>query len=103
MQQPRRPGFALSRYARGLESIGHAMTGPGQADRIAGSPLGPVRPGSQQERAAAAGDRLLFAYDSSDISPNGQQSLVRQSGWLKRYPNITVLIEGHADERGTSD
>jgi peptidoglycan-associated lipoprotein len=80
-----------------------AITGPGGSDRIGGGPLGPVRPGSQHELAAAAGDRLLFAYDSSDISPEGQQTLLRQSAWLKRYPNITVLIEGHADERGTRE
>jgi peptidoglycan-associated lipoprotein len=79
------------------------MTGTGLAERVAGPPLGPVRPGSQQELAAAAGDRVLFGYDSSDIAPEGQQTLVRQSGWLKRYPNITVQIEGHADERGTRE
>ena len=75
----------------------------GRADRITGSPLAPAGSGSQQELAATAGDRVLFAYDSSDISPEGQQTLTRQSGWLKRYPNIAVLIEGHADERGTRE
>ena len=76
---------------------------PGGSDRISGSPLGAARPGSQQELAAAAGDRVLFAYDRSEISPEGQQTLQRQSEWLRRYPNITVLIEGHADERGTRE
>jgi peptidoglycan-associated lipoprotein len=60
-------------------------------------------PGSQQDLAATAGDRVFFAYDRSDISPEGQQILQRQADWLRRYPNVGVTIEGHCDERGTRE
>jgi peptidoglycan-associated lipoprotein len=60
-------------------------------------------PGSQQDLAATAGDRVFFAYDQSTISPEGQQILQRQSEWLKRYPQVSVTIEGHCDERGTRE
>jgi peptidoglycan-associated lipoprotein len=60
-------------------------------------------PGSQQDLAASAGDRVFFAYDQSTISPEGQQILQRQAEWLKRYPNVAVTIEGHCDERGTRE
>jgi peptidoglycan-associated lipoprotein len=60
-------------------------------------------PGSQQDLAATAGDRVFFAYDRSDISSEGQQILQRQAEWLKRYPNVAVTIEGHCDERGTRE
>ena len=60
-------------------------------------------PGSQQDLAATAGDRVFFAYDRSDISPEGQQILQRQADWLRRYPNVAVTIEGHCDERGTRE
>ncbi|HTZ37988.1 MAG TPA: peptidoglycan-associated lipoprotein Pal [Stellaceae bacterium] len=60
-------------------------------------------PGSQQDLAATAGDRVFFAYDQSDISPEGQQILQRQAEWLKRYPQVSVTIEGHCDERGTRE
>jgi peptidoglycan-associated lipoprotein len=60
-------------------------------------------PGSQQDLAATAGDRVFFAYDRADISPEAQQILERQGQWLKRYPNVTVTIEGHTDERGTRE
>lgn len=60
-------------------------------------------PGSQQDLAATAGDRVFFAYDHSDISSEAQQILERQAQWLKRYPNVTVTIEGHTDERGTRE
>jgi len=60
-------------------------------------------PGSQQDLAATAGDRVFFAYDQSTISPEGQQILQRQSDWLKRYSQVRVTIEGHCDERGTRE
>jgi peptidoglycan-associated lipoprotein len=69
----------------------HPMSGPGYA------------PGSQQDLAATAGDRVFFAYDQSTISSEGQQILQRQADWLKRYPQVSVTIEGHCDERGTRE
>jgi peptidoglycan-associated lipoprotein len=60
-------------------------------------------PGSQQDLEASAGDRVFFAFDRSDITPEAQQILARQADWLRRYPNVTATIEGHADERGTRE
>src|SRR5258706_1521710 len=73
---------------------------PGGPGGISGSRFGP---GSQQDLAATAGDRVFFAYDSSEISGEAQQILERQSQWLRRYPNVSVTIEGHTDERGTRE
>ena len=66
---------------------------------VAGSPI----PGSQQDLEASAGDRVFFAFDRSDITPEAQETLARQAEWLQRYPNVTVTIEGHCDERGTRE
>jgi peptidoglycan-associated lipoprotein len=74
--------------------------GPGGPGGISSSRGGP---GSQQDLASTAGDRVFFAYDRSDISSEAQQILQRQSQWLKRYPNVSVTIEGHTDERGTRE
>jgi peptidoglycan-associated lipoprotein len=73
-----------------------------------GGPIGPggssrFGPGSQQDLASTAGDRVFFAYDQADISSEGQQILQRQAQWLRRYPNVSVTIEGHCDERGTRE
>jgi peptidoglycan-associated lipoprotein len=74
--------------------------GPGGPGGISSSRIGP---GSQQDLAATAGDRIFFAYDQTDISPEAQQILQRQSDWLRRYSNVSVTIEGHCDERGTRE
>jgi peptidoglycan-associated lipoprotein len=62
-----------------------------------------IRAGSQQDLAATAGDRVYFAYDRSDISPEARAILTKQSDWLKKNANVTVTIEGHCDERGTRE
>src|ERR1700685_4267934 len=73
--------------------------GGGPAPHTMGGPS--YGPGSQQDLAATAGDRVFFAYDKADISSEGQQILQRQAQWLQRYSQVTVTIEGHCDERGT--
>ena len=62
-----------------------------------------IVPGSQQDLEASAGDRIFFAFDRSDISPEAREILTRQADWLRRYPNVSVTIEGHCDERGTRE
>lgn len=74
--------------------------GPGGPGGIGSSRFGP---GSQQDLAATAGDRIFFAFDRADISAEAQQILQRQAEWLRRYANVSVTIEGHCDERGTRE
>ena len=91
---------ALALLAACSHSPEPAPGGPGGPGGISSSRFGP---GSQQDLASTAGDRVFFAYDQADISSEGQQTLQRQSEWLRRYPNVSVTIEGHCDERGTRE
>jgi peptidoglycan-associated lipoprotein len=43
-----------------------------------------------------------FDYDQSDLRDDARSALSGNAEWLKKYPSIQVLIEGHCDERGTS-
>jgi peptidoglycan-associated lipoprotein len=78
-------------------------TTTGGTGTVSAPATGGVRAGSQQDLAATAGDRVYFAYDKSDISPEGRAILTKQSDWLKKNANVTVTIEGHCDERGTRE
>ena len=62
-----------------------------------------VRPGSQEDLVVNVGDRVFFGFDRYDLAPEARATLDRQASWLKQYPNVTVTIEGHADERGTRE
>ena len=90
-----RPSLAIILVSRRPTSAGS----PGRAGGVGSNAI----PGSQQDLEASAGDRVFFAFDRSDISPEARETLTRQADWLRRYPNVTVTIEGHCDERGTRE
>ena len=60
-------------------------------------------PGSQQEFLVSVGDRVFFETDSSALTATAQATLDKQAAWLNKYANYKIIIEGHADERGTRD
>ncbi len=62
-----------------------------------------VIPGSQEDLAKNVGDRVLFEFDSSVLSAQARQTLEGQATWLKTYPNVRLVLEGHCDERGTRE
>jgi peptidoglycan-associated lipoprotein len=46
---------------------------------------------------------IYFDYDSSDILSSETAALEAKAQWLKANPNAKTTIEGHCDERGTSE
>jgi len=44
-----------------------------------------------------------FDYDKADIRPDARASLSTTADFLKKYPSIKVTIEGHCDERGSTE
>ena len=49
------------------------------------------------------GDRVLFLIDQSDIDRSGKDILLAQVDWLQANSDYKIIIEGHADERGTRE
>jgi len=64
---------------------------------------GAATPGSTRDFTVNVGDRVFFETDQSTLTTTAQATLDLQAQWLARYPNYAVLIEGHADERGTRE
>lgn len=46
---------------------------------------------------------LYFEYDSSEVLPAYREVLEAHANYLAQNPNVTVSLEGHADERGTRE
>ena len=80
-----------------LAACGRNGTGVGNLGPGGGAP------GSQQEFLVTVGDRVFFDTDSSDLTPTATATLDKQAVWLNHYSNYKILIEGHADERGTRE
>ena len=62
-----------------------------------------IEPGSQEDLIVNVGDRVFFGYDSSELDSDAQELLQDQVAWLKQYSDVSVIIEGHCDERGTRE
>jgi peptidoglycan-associated lipoprotein len=60
-------------------------------------------PGSERDFMVNVGDRIYFLADQSTLTPEAQEVLRRQAAWLRQYPQVTIQVEGHADERGTRE
>lgn len=44
-----------------------------------------------------------FDYDKADIRPDAREALGKTADFLRRYPQIKISIEGHCDERGSTE
>ena len=101
---------ALSLTACG-DRLNEGAGGAGAFDaaNAGGTGIGSYVPGSANDPASPAyfaqtvGDRVLFAVDTSTLTPEGRQTLTGQAQWLAANPGYTALVEGHADEQGTRE
>ena len=62
-----------------------------------------IVPGSLKDFQQNVGDRVFFDYDKADLDQTDTDTLKRQAAWLAKYPNVTLTVEGHCDERGTRE
>ena len=46
---------------------------------------------------------VLFEFDSYDLSGNARDVLKGNADWLRSNPSARIEVEGHCDERGTSE
>lgn len=73
-----------------------------RGDRPIASGPGPSQP-SQVWLVENLGDRVFFDYDRYDLQPQGRVVIESWAGWMNQHPQVTAVIEGHADERGTRE
>jgi peptidoglycan-associated lipoprotein len=60
---------------------------------------------TREEKAAieAGLQDVFFGYDQWTLSDAGMEALNRDAQWLKAHPGAVMKVEGHCDERGTTD
>lgn len=57
----------------------------------------------QEARDMFVNEDIYFEFDSSTLTPEAQLVLKKKAEWLQNNPEATSTIEGHCDERGTSE
>lgn len=93
-------------------TMGTGGTGTGSSTGIAGSGTGGVQGQGLGANASAQalneaiqriGDRVFFAFDSTEIRDDGRQVVQRWAQFLGQNPTAQAVIEGHTDDRGTRE
>ena len=66
---------------------------------------GDVYTGKETVEYLASGvpDRVFFATNESVLTTASRETLRKQAGWLRKNSKVTIVLEGHADERGTRE
>ena len=66
---------------------------------------GDVYTGKETVEYLASGvpDRVFFATNESVLTTASRETLRKQAAWLRKNSKITIVLEGHADERGTRE
>ena len=78
-----------------------AANGAGDMAGLGGA--GAATPGSAQDFSTYVGDRVFFESYSSELTSTSTATLDKQAQWLNQYGSYKILVEGHADERGTRE
>ncbi|MBI5573636.1 MAG: peptidoglycan-associated lipoprotein Pal [Elusimicrobia bacterium] len=48
-------------------------------------------------------DTVYFDYDDATLRSDARNTLAKNASWLKDNPDVEIIVEGHCDERGTTD
>jgi len=66
---------------------------------------GDVYTGTDSVEYLASGvkDRVFFATNETVLTTASRETLRKQAAWLRKNSKITIVLEGHADERGTRE
>ncbi len=70
-----------------------------------GQMQGDVYTGTDTVKYLASGvpDRVFFATNESVLTTRSRDTLRKQAAWMRKNSDLTFVIEGHADERGTRE
>ena len=76
-----------------------------KAVKIESKIQGDVYTGTDSVKYLADGvkDRVFFATNESVLTTASRDTLRKQAAWLRKNSDITVVLEGHCDERGTRE
>src|SRR5262245_15662286 len=94
--------LGLAIVLAGPIGLGVPNLGAGGGGKEAGGPGGGAA-GIGREFRMRVGDRVFFADRSAELSVRARTAIEAQAQWLKRKPGLIIMVEGHADDSGTSD
>ena len=99
------------RYAPSIRKIlivvlaSFALTACATSKKSTGQMQGDVYTGMDTVEYLATGvkDRVFFATNKSTLTTASRDTLRKQAAWMRKNSDLSVTVEGHADERGTRE
>ena len=81
------------------------LTACATTKKVSDQTQGDVYTGKDSVEYLASGvkDRVFFATNETVLTTASRETLRKQAAWLRKNSKITVVLEGHADERGTRE
>lgn len=83
------------------------MGGAGSGNGVSGAGgaivEGELSPVVAEQKLVEIGDRVFFGLDQHDLSPEARATLDQQAAFLNQQSALAIVLEGHADERGTRE
>jgi peptidoglycan-associated lipoprotein len=55
------------------------------------------------EKEKFLNEDIHFEFDQSRLLPEAKEILTDKAKWLRAHPDVSAVIEGHCDERGTNE
>ena len=104
MGQSTKSKILISVAVAGLTLAGCASTTqPASTSTSTGSAGAATTSSSAQYLVQNVGDRVFFQTDQSNLDGSARATLRNQAQWLSQNSSVNLIIEGHADERGTRE
>ena len=104
MGQSTKSKILISVAVAGLTLAGCASTTqPASTSTSTGSAAAATTSSSAQYLVQNVGDRVFFQTDQSNLDGSARATLRNQAQWLSQNSSVNLIIEGHADERGTRE
>jgi len=67
------------------------------------APIVPAFPAKLEQKRLRDVKTVYFEFDKAELAATSKRLLDANAAWLKAHPGTRVRIEGHCDERGTSE
>lgn len=97
---------AMAETAEALPAPASAPDGPGPAAAPASDPdplAGDLDSVNEYLRRQGLLGDAYFLYDQANLSAETREQLAKNATFLNQHPQLRVTVEGHCDERGTSE
>ena len=92
------------------EAEATAAAAKARAEREAAAAAAKVRAEKEAAEAAARqalkdmeAEKIYFDYDRSELKPEARAVLTKKAAWLRENAGYSIKIEGHCDERGSTE